>query len=293
MSGWGIVIFLFIAVPVVAFAVWQFLQEAMVRIPSGSVGLLLVRGKATDRVLTPGAHIVWPFRQQMIQDYPLRDLTYLTSATGLADDDDFVDPPLLARLGDRSDVLIEYTIRFRIDPDGLRRIHDRVGPDGIKRLVRDVSRLVLVHELRQPDREMENTFGEARHELERQLGDRMRESLEKEGFELEMFHVRHVDLRGLAEVVEATVRAKFELALERAASEVRALRLQNEAASVDQLRASLDDDVLRYRQVELGREALSRWDGRFVIGDSLISHLPGGSIAAPDSAAAPVEEQSQ
>ena len=82
MSGIAIVVLLVIGLPLLAFAVWQLLQEALVRIDSGSVGLLIVRGKATDKILTPGAHFVWPFRHQMIQGYPLRELTYLTADDG-------------------------------------------------------------------------------------------------------------------------------------------------------------------------------------------------------------------
>ena len=79
MSPFAIIVFLVIGVPLLAFAVWQLLQEGLVRIDSGSVGLLIVRGKASDRILTPGSHFVWPFRHQMIQGYPLREMTYLTA----------------------------------------------------------------------------------------------------------------------------------------------------------------------------------------------------------------------
>jgi regulator of protease activity HflC (stomatin/prohibitin superfamily) len=280
MSGWGVVVLLVILVPLVAFAVWQFLQEALVRVPSGEVGLLVVRGKATDRVLEPGAHLVWPFRQQMIQGYPLRDLTYLTTASGHADDSDFVDSPLVARLGDRADVTIDYTIRFRILSDGLPSIHERVGPDGIKRLVRDVSRKVLVGELRLPEHQVVNTFGEARDQLEVALGEKMRSALAEHGFELEMFHVRHVDLGALTDVVVATIRAKMELELEAALAEVRTLRVQNEAATSELLQSSLSADVLRYRQIELARDALRRWDGRIVVNGTVSPTLSPEGVAA-------------
>jgi hypothetical protein len=62
---------------------------------------------------------------------------------------------------------------------------------------------------------------------------------------------------------------------------VRELRVDNEANTTAQLASSLTDAVLRYRQIELGREALQRWDGRIVIGDSALARA-----AAADSTGA-------
>ena len=61
-----------------------------------------------------------------------------------------------------------------------------------------------------------------------------------------------------------------------------------------QLASSLTDAVLRYRQIELGREALQRWDGRIVIGDSALARAAaaGSTDAAeqPTTDVEPVEE---
>jgi hypothetical protein len=77
------------------------------------------------------------------------------------------------------------------------------------------------------------------------------------------------------------VRAKAELELEKVDARVRKLRVDNEAKTTPQLASSLTDTVLRYRQIELWREALQRWDGRVVIGDTSVAR----SIAAPPAAA--------
>ena len=146
MSGIAIAVLLLIALPAMLFGVWQVLQAAMVRVDSGTVGLLIVRGVATERVLGPGLHFVMPYRKQMIQGYPLREMTYLTLAGGEADSTDYADEPLHARLGDRAPALVSYTLRFRIRPDGLPTIHERVGLEGIKRLIRDESQRVVLTE---------------------------------------------------------------------------------------------------------------------------------------------------
>jgi len=226
------------------------------------VGLVIVRGKATERVLTPGAHIVWPFRQQMIQSYPLRDLTYLTGLPGDSGDNDYADLPMRARLGDRTEVMVLYTVRFRIHTDNLPRIHENLGPDGIKPFVRDLTRKVISEHLRASSFGVDHVFGDDRNHLESVLTDELTTALSAGGFDVLMFHLRDVDLGEVGEVVNETVRATLQLELERRAAAVRALRIEHEAQQVDRLAATLSEEVLRYRQIELGREALDRWDGR-------------------------------
>jgi regulator of protease activity HflC (stomatin/prohibitin superfamily) len=275
MSGFAIFLFLVIIVPVIAFGVWQLMQEALVRIDSGTVGLLLIRGKVTNRVLTPGVHFVWPFRKMMIQGYPLRELTYLATDDGAVEDTDFADPPLSVVLGDRGSASVQYTIRFRIRTDGLGEVHDRVGPDGIKRLVRDHSRQIIIDEMRSQKYGIDHAFGPQRDELESALSERLTAALHLDGFELIMFSLRHIDLGAVGDVIAATVRATAELDLERAVAQVRALRADNEAATFEQLDASLTDTVVRYRQIELGREVLQRWDGRVVVNDPGVAARSG------------------
>jgi regulator of protease activity HflC (stomatin/prohibitin superfamily) len=262
VSGWGLVVFAVLAVPLLMFGVFQFFQEAMVRIPTGTVGLVIVRGKATERVLTPGAHIIWPFRKQMIQSYPLRDLTYLTGLPGDSGENDYADLPMRARLGDRTEVMVLYTVRFRIHTDDLPRIHEHLGPDGIKPFMRDVTRKVISEHLRASSFGVDHVFGDDRNQLEAVLTDELTTALLAGGFDVLMFHLRDIDLGEVGEVVNETVRATLQIELERRAAQVRALRVEHEAQQVDRLAATLSDDVLRYRQIELGREALDRWDGR-------------------------------
>jgi regulator of protease activity HflC (stomatin/prohibitin superfamily) len=294
MSGIAIVVLLVIGLPLLAFAVWQLLQEGLVRIESGSVGLLIVRGKASDRILMPGAHFIWPFRHQMIQGYPMRELTYLTADDGGVEDTDFSDPPLTARLGDRAEVSVYYTIRFRILPDSLRALHERVGPDGLKRLVRDHSRRDIINELASDVYGIDDAFGAARDQLEAKLAARVIESLHEDGFEVDMFNLRGIGLGSVDEIVGGAVRAKAGLELEKANARVRELRVDNEAKTTAQLASYLTDAVLRYRQIELGREALQRWDGRIVIGDTALARAAaaGSTDAAPQSTTdvEPVEE---
>jgi regulator of protease activity HflC (stomatin/prohibitin superfamily) len=292
MNTTSTVILIVILVPLVIFAVWQFLQLALVHIESGTLGLLIVRGKATSRTLPPGTHFVLPFRQTMIQVYPLRDLTYLTSAHPV-EDTDYADRPFTASMGDRTTVEVFYTIRFRIRSEGLTSIHERFGPDGIKPFVRDLSRQVIADELADASHGVEDTFGEGFAQVETTIGTRIATTLQDAGFELLMFHLRDLDIGALGEVITRTVRAKLELDHERAMAQVRALRIEHESASNAGLANELTDEVLRYRRIELGRDALARWDGRLVVGEALARGLadeppspsPDSAVAEPPAAA--------
>ena len=56
MNGW--IVFLLVAVPVLAVVLWMLLDESIVKIEPGELGLVLVHGKATDKALDPGVHWV-------------------------------------------------------------------------------------------------------------------------------------------------------------------------------------------------------------------------------------------
>ena len=63
--GW--IIFIAIAVPLLALVAWVVFDDSLVRIEPGQLGLLLVHGRATDRALDPGPHWVPALRRRMVQ----------------------------------------------------------------------------------------------------------------------------------------------------------------------------------------------------------------------------------
>jgi len=127
MSGTAIAILVIVILLALLFIAFQVGQAAAVRVESGTVGLMIVRGVATEQSLEPGLHFVMPYRKYMIQGYPLREMTYLTVAGGVAEATDYADELMPVRLGDRTQVAVGYTVRFKIRPDGLPTIHERVG----------------------------------------------------------------------------------------------------------------------------------------------------------------------
>jgi regulator of protease activity HflC (stomatin/prohibitin superfamily) len=250
--GW--IIFLAIAVPLIAVIAWLSLDESFVRVEPGQLGLLLIKGKATDKALGPGPHWVPALRRRMVQSYPSVELSY-RAAPGEQTAPAELErsgPPVRAALSDRSGIMIAYTVRFRLDTQSLRTVHDRFGPDGIWAAVRDVSERALTTVLGTAD--VEEFFGPARLALQQRLADAVTADLGVAGIVVTMFTLGTVDLGRTGEVIEATSRARHELERERAEAEMRLARAQIDAdlgPFVDGPNAGL---ALRYREVDSWRE---------------------------------------
>jgi regulator of protease activity HflC (stomatin/prohibitin superfamily) len=261
MSWVAVVVLVVVGLPLLIFALWWVLQELRVSIESGSVALVLQRGVATEKVLQPGLHLLRPYKKRTMQIYPLRELTYLAGPGQQPEASDLQDEPLELHLGDRTAVAVSYTVRFRIRPEKLRDLHERVGPLGIKSVVRDRSRQVLMDRLGEAGTTYADLFGEARAALQTALSEQLGTALEGESLELVLFTLRDVDLGETGEMVQAAVRGRAELEREEAAAAVRLARVRNENEINTLLVGGLADEVIRYRQIELWREYVQRWDG--------------------------------
>ena len=274
--------FVVIAVPVLLVLIWIVLLETSVQIAPGNIGLVLVRGRTTSRVLTPGRHFLSPFRRSMVATYPSREITYLAtqdlSAAGTTCDIERADPPLPVRLGDRTACRLSYTVRFRIDQPQLPLVHDRFGPDGLWAVVRDESRRVLITELTEASVTSEELNAPRRPELEAKLSEAVHATLAGVGIDMTFFSLVDGGLGESDEVVQAAVRARLEVAKRHAEGLSRA---GPEGAD------TLPDEVLRYRQFQIWRELIRRWDRRtpLPIGltqESLGSPARSGEAEAPD-----------
>lgn len=251
------IITLVVVIPLLGFLVWQFLQEARVQIESGHVGLLITRGEAQEKALEPGVHYVWPFRRQMIQDYSLREVSYYA-----ADDDRADGPALEVDIGGNNEARLSYILRYRIDPAHLHEIHEYVGPHGIAGMVRDHAGQAIVEFLGSHDAATDNLYGSARRQLESQVRDHLVEQLKERGIVVVLFGIRDVELGTAGQVRLDIRRAKLELDREEARAAVRQARITNEIEQTRRLRDELDDNTVRYLQIEAWREYVDRWDGR-------------------------------
>lgn len=183
------VIFAIVVVPVLVVLAWLLLDESIVRIPPGRLGLLLVRGVPTDQVVEPGSHWVPALRRRTVVEYPALELSWRAGDVTRHGDDDALErsgPPLLVTLGDRATVLIAYTVRFRLASGALRQIHVDYGPDGMWSAVRDLS-AGTIRRVLAADRSIDDVLGARRAALEEALGAAITDELAAHALTVTMF----------------------------------------------------------------------------------------------------------
>lgn len=276
VSSTAWLVFAFVSVPLVGVLLWLLLDDSIVRIGSGELGLLMVRGRATDKALLPGPHFVPAFRRMTVQPYPSLELSYRARSQAGAESGseglEHVGPALRVLLGDRSIATVSYTLRFRLLPENLRLVHERFGPSGIWAAAQDVAEHAIRLAINQPEYDVDSTFGEARHALEASLATAVGASLHEAGFDLTLFGLGEVDLGATSEVVQATVRARLELEREAAEAIVRLARARNDADLHPFITDGGSDVAMRYRESEVWRDLVNALAGRVAVPASPARH---------------------
>lgn len=294
MSTGTRIVLLIIVLPIVATFVWSLLRESRVRIPSGSLGLLVVRGKPTDKALLPGAHWVPSLRKRQAVQYPAVELSYRAthSDSGSESPVEAFGPALRVFLGDRAEVRVGYTVRFRLDPAHLRTVHERFGPEGIWAVVRDDSAAAITAALADPQCSLDTFFGPGRGVLEQGLRAAVAEALTDDGMILTSFTLGAIDLGRHGDAIQATVRARLELEQEEAEAATRMARVRHDAELAPYL-VGVGDAALRYRQTDVWRDLVHRPDGLTlaVPGPVAGAPLPGAEPEQPQPAGPPPETQ--
>ena len=109
-SATAVIVFVILAIPALGVGAYLLVQEALVRVESGELGLVVRRGKPTGRALLPGTHFVRPFGRMTIQNYPARELSYRTTRDAVSEDDGnpTTDPPVGVVLGDLPESALRY-----------------------------------------------------------------------------------------------------------------------------------------------------------------------------------------
>ena len=248
------IIFAAIAVPILGILVWVILDDSVVRVPPGRLGLLLVRGAPTDTTLDPVVHWVPRLRRRMVVEYPALELSYRAGdAWPSGDADDQLErsgPALSAPLGDRTIVTVGYTVRFRLDVTMLRVIHTRFGTEGIWAAVRDESGRTLRDALGDSRFGIDDLFGPARRTMETELTEVMAAGLAPSGFVVTMFNLGDLDLGRAGDAIQATVRARLELQREEAEAAMRMARARIDAELAPYIDPATSAAALRYREVD-------------------------------------------
>jgi SPFH domain / Band 7 family len=253
--GW--IVFLALALPLLAIFGWMILSGSVVHIPAGRLGLLLIRGRATDQVLAPGPHWVPALRRRMVEEYPSLELSYravpdLTAAPESGELERSGPAPQVT-LGDRTELRLGYTVRFRLDENQLRSVHERFGPEGIWPAVRDLSTRAVRGCVSAPDIGVDDLFGPSLVTLAETIGAAVAASLAADGLTLTMFALGDVDLGRTGDVIQSTVRARLENDREEAESTMRLTRARIDA-ELEPYLTSGSDAALRYREVDVWRD---------------------------------------
>lgn len=285
MSAVGWIILLVFLLPLAGLTLWVILSRSFVRVPTGRLGLVLQRGRPTDRALPPGVHFLPALRRMMIAEYPSVELTYRAGddrseqrVTPTALDLERSGPPLQVSLGDRTAVTLPYTVRFRLITTELRRVHEHYGPDGLFGIVRDESSRVIAAEARRPDSTVRNLFGEALQEWQEATGAAVETALRADGIEVTAFLFGSPDLGRTGEIIQATARARLELDHEQADAGVRLARASNDAEL--QQRVTDAGSAWRYRDADLLRDLVLRTEAlQVAVHGGTTTTPPIGTIA--------------
>ena len=282
----GFWIFLLVLGPVLLFILWLVLIETSVRIEPGTLGLALVRGRSTGKVMGPGRHFIRPLRKVMVQTYPSRELALIAGGIQQSNPDvDYLEEPAAVFLGDGSSAHVQYTVRCQLDPAKLQGVHDTYGPEGVWSVLRDVSRQCVISECGASGMTINDIFGDGYVALESRISKGLSTSLDEVGFTLKMFSLREVDLGPAGEVVQARIRAGAELEREHALAEVRQARVDNDAALLAADESLDHDQLLRYRQIEAWNDLLEKWNGREHIPTLLTTQASGWAATVMQSSA--------
>jgi regulator of protease activity HflC (stomatin/prohibitin superfamily) len=277
MSTIAWIILLVLLIPIIGVLIFVIVVASLVRVPSGSLGLVMAKGRATDTALLPGLHFLPAIRRRMVEEYPSVELAYRAGGQGDTEETlpdrarplersgpptrfkhlDQSGAPWQVTLGDRTTAIMSVTVRFRLEPEHLRLVHERFGPNGIFGVVRDESSRAVMNTLGDPEFSIDSLFGKAREACQERLAVAVSEALEADGILLTALVLGTVDLGRTGEVIAATARARHELEREQAEAATRTARALNDADLQQHLTDS-SDAAWRYRETDLWRELVQR-----------------------------------
>jgi len=262
MSTGAWVVLLVVTVPALFLLVYIWFDNSVVRIPPGKVGLLMIKGRATNKTLLPGPHIVPAFRRREAQEYPSTELSYRAGGAGpdSASELEQAGPAIAVTLGDRTEATVSCTARFLLVTDSLKSVHERFGPSGIWSIVGDQVSRTVRSTLGDPVVGSGDLYGAGRGPLQERIATELTSVLKADGFAVTMFSLGDVDLGRTGDVIQATVRARVELEREQAEHALRLARAQNDAELQPFLAGAATDAALRYRETDVWRELAQRPD---------------------------------
>jgi regulator of protease activity HflC (stomatin/prohibitin superfamily) len=126
----------------VAFLVLILASSSYVQVGYGTVGLVTRFGAVTGRVMRPGLNWKMPLVENVIP-YRTQEIVYQTVEEGESQAD-YVDFPTDTTTADGQQIILKYSIRFRIDPQKVSWIANNIGSEGdvVEKVVKFHSRIL-------------------------------------------------------------------------------------------------------------------------------------------------------
>jgi regulator of protease activity HflC (stomatin/prohibitin superfamily) len=116
-----------LAVAGVVFLALVLASSSYVQIEYGTVGLVTRFGAVTGRVMQPGLNWKMPLIEGVLR-YRTQEIIYQTADQGESQAD-YVDFPTDTTTADGQQIILKYSIRFRIDPDRVSWIANNIGDE--------------------------------------------------------------------------------------------------------------------------------------------------------------------
>ncbi|MGA9351633.1 MAG: prohibitin family protein [Anaerolineae bacterium] len=126
----------------VALLVLILASSSYVQVEYGTVGLVARFGAVAGRLMRPGLNWKMPLIENVLS-YRTQEIVYQTAEQGESEAD-YVDFPTDTTTADGQQIILKYSIRFRIDPDKVSWIANNIGDerDVVEKVVKFHSRIL-------------------------------------------------------------------------------------------------------------------------------------------------------
>lgn len=127
----------------VVFFVLILASSSYAQIEYGTVGLVTRFGAVTGRVMQPGLNWKLPLVEGVVR-YRTQEIIYQTASEEGESQADYVDIPTDTTTADGQQIILKYSIRFRIDPERVSWIANNIGDERnvVEKVVKFHSRIL-------------------------------------------------------------------------------------------------------------------------------------------------------
>ncbi|MFQ5811915.1 MAG: SPFH domain-containing protein [Anaerolineae bacterium] len=180
-----------LVVIVVVFVALILASSSYVQVSYGSVGLVTRFGAVTGRVMQPGLNWKIPLIESVIP-YRTQEIIYQTAEQGESQAD-YVDFPTDTTTADGQQIILKYSIRFRIDTERVSWIANNIGDerDVVEKVVKFHSR-ILARNIPKEYAALDLYTGNIQ-EVQDQFEEQLRPLFAEKGIVLDSFGLRKIE----------------------------------------------------------------------------------------------------